>query len=263
MDSDLLYRLMDDTSLLNQDTLAPLEEELRRHPYFQAVRMLWLKNLALLHDLRFGAELKRTSIYVPDRKKLFMFIEDIRLSIADNPRQAPEEKKDAFALIDEFLGEHSHALGDAEHDPGLLLPPTAGSNYFDWRRLAQADEQLPDKEAGEEQGKDTPPPLKGGDLIDRFLEADKARGSAARLSLSDEEEDEGVPDMPPIKTGDYSPSDNSYFTETLARVYIKQKKYERALTILRNLIKEYPEKNIYFADQIRFLEKLIINAKKV
>jgi hypothetical protein len=25
---------------------------------------------------------------------------------------------------------------------------------------------------------------------------------------------------------------------------------------------KYPEKNVYFADQIRFLEKLIINTKK-
>ncbi len=56
--------------------------------------------------------------------------------------------------------------------------------------------------------------------------------------------------------------DDSYFTETLAHIYIKQKRYEKALQIIKNLNLKYPEKNIYFADQIRFLEKLIINTKK-
>jgi hypothetical protein len=53
--------------------------------------------------------------------------------------------------------------------------------------------------------------------------------------------------------------DESYFTETLAKIYIKQRKYSRALEIIRSLYLKYPEKNIYFADQIRFLEKLVIN----
>ena len=55
--------------------------------------------------------------------------------------------------------------------------------------------------------------------------------------------------------------DDSYFTETLARIYVKQKRYDKALQIIKNLSLKYPEKNIYFADQIRFLEKLIINIK--
>ena len=56
--------------------------------------------------------------------------------------------------------------------------------------------------------------------------------------------------------------DDSYFTETLAHIYVKQKRYEKALQIIKNLNLKYPEKNVYFADQIRFLEKLIINTKK-
>lgn len=56
--------------------------------------------------------------------------------------------------------------------------------------------------------------------------------------------------------------DDSYFTETLARIYIKQRRYEKAMQIIQNLSLKYPEKNVYFADQIKFLEKLIINTKK-
>ena len=55
------------------------------------------------------------------------------------------------------------------------------------------------------------------------------------------------------------PIEESFYTESLAHIYIKQRKYERALEIIKCISLKNPEKNIYFADQIRFLEKLIIN----
>ena len=57
-------------------------------------------------------------------------------------------------------------------------------------------------------------------------------------------------------------NDSGYFTETLARIYIKQGRYSKALEIIRRLNLIYPKKSRYFADQIRFLEKLIINDNK-
>ena len=59
-----------------------------------------------------------------------------------------------------------------------------------------------------------------------------------------------------------SDSDEGYFTETLARIYIKQGRYSKALEIIQRLSLNYPKKNAYFADQIRFLNKLIINNNK-
>ena len=41
--------------------------------------------------------------------------------------------------------------------------------------------------------------------------------------------------------------------------YIKQKQYEKAINIFKRLNLKYPEKSVYFADQIRFLNKLINN----
>jgi len=50
-------------------------------------------------------------------------------------------------------------------------------------------------------------------------------------------------------------------TETLAKIYMKQQKYEQALAIIKRLSLNFPKKSAYFADQIRFLEYLIINEK--
>ena len=64
------------------------------------------------------------------------------------------------------------------------------------------------------------------------------------------------------ETCEGSVAENSFFTETLANIYIKQGKYDKALEIIKRLCLEYPNKNRYFADQIRFLEKIIKYTKR-
>ena len=95
--------------------------------------------------------------------------------------------------------------------------------------------------------------MKGQELIDTFLEQEQGRILLNELpqdtqeTVSNENSDEEV--------------EEEYFTETLARIYIKQGHYEKALGIISRLAERYPKKNAYFADQMRFLEKLIINSK--
>lgn len=50
-------------------------------------------------------------------------------------------------------------------------------------------------------------------------------------------------------------------SESLAKIFIKQGRFERAYEIISNINLNYPEKSRYFADQLRFLEKLIINQR--
>ena len=49
-----LYEWIAHPELLNRDTLYELRTLLARYPYFQTVRLLYLKNLFLLHDITFG-----------------------------------------------------------------------------------------------------------------------------------------------------------------------------------------------------------------
>lgn len=50
--------------------------------------------------------------------------------------------------------------------------------------------------------------------------------------------------------------------EEKAKLLIREKKYVEALAILKGLNLNNPKKSVYFADQIRFLEKIIDNIKK-
>lgn len=91
-------------------------------------------------------------------------------------------------------------------------------------------------------------PLKQQDLIDKFI------ANNPKIQFSDKFEYENP--QPNLE----SEASESIFTESLAKIYIKQGQYEKALHIFEKLNLKYPEKNTYFADQIRFLTKIIQNS---
>jgi len=51
-------------------------------------------------------------------------------------------------------------------------------------------------------------------------------------------------------------------SESNAKKLISEHKYKEAIEILRAINLNNPKKSVYFADQIRFLEKVIANSKK-
>lgn len=251
MKADDLYRLMENPSLLTGETLSGLKQIVDEYPYFPVARMLYLKNLAVLSDIRFGTELKKMTVYVPDRKKLFSLIEgeryDMPFSQSGNEKEKPD---DAFSLIDAFLSSQKE---DPDAGAALLFQPSVSSDYIYWSLT---------KEGESEEGKDTIK-LQHHDLIDSFIKNEEGKAPGSGLNLEVTENRLAPPaNLAELENDPHKSLDDSYFTETLAHIYIKQKRYEKALQIIKNLSLKYPEKNVYFADQIRFLEKLIINSKK-
>ena len=244
MTSAELYKWMADPSLLNKSSLQELKHMVDDFPYFHAVRMLYLKNLAVLDDVRLEKEIKKMSVYVPDRKRLFMLINDRSFEVVDN-----KTKKHPVTET-----EHAFDVVLANTAPAPLPPVVASSDYVNW--LETNTENLPAAEGTENR-------LKHQDLIDSFIENEGERFSRRMDAFGNkvvaDTENEGEKSNP--DTMEKISLDDSYFTETLARVYISQKRYDKALEIIRVLSLKYPEKNIYFADQIRYLEK-IINIKK-
>lgn len=55
----------------------------------------------------------------------------------------------------------------------------------------------------------------------------------------------------------YTQTPEALMTETLAKVYLQQKNYTKAIKAYKILILKYPEKSGFFADQIRAIQKLI------
>ncbi|MDD4514148.1 hypothetical protein [Massilibacteroides sp.] len=250
METSFPYQLIEDASLFTDETLVRLKQIVDRYPCFSVAKILYLKNLAVLNDPIFPSELKRLAISIPDRRKLFLLIEDKLPHQSSITMVKEEERTDAFGLIEEFLSSQQTSTSSDLND--LLLNSSVSSDYIYWSMSKQTKSEEPETAK-----------LEHHQLIDSFIAEDEKR--PRRLSLmSDSESDKQVDQPDEALEPDFlKPQDDSFFTETLAQIYIKQKRYERALQIIEKLSLKYPEKNVYFADQIRFLEKLIINNKNI
>ena len=82
------------------------------------------------------------------------------------------------------------------------------------------------------------------ELIDAFLVKQK------KITL-----DKNTENKEDLSEKSWTPTDE-LMTETLAKVFIKQKKYDNALEAYQILGLKYPEKNSFFADQIKEINRL-------
>lgn len=85
---------------------------------------------------------------------------------------------------------------------------------------------------------------KNMDLIDRFIETNpKITPSKSAV-------------VPSINLDRHEEEEPFYMTETLARIYLEQKKYQKAIQAYEILILKYPEKSSLFANRISDIKKL-------
>ena len=237
---------------LDRDTLYELRSILALYPYYQTARLLMLQNLFLLHDPSFDEELRRAAIYITDRRVLFDMIEAAHYRLRPSKPVASQTAETTaqpsasrtISLIDNFL--ESMPKEEAPKEKRKPTPADAAVDYVAYLMESEPEGEMMPGEI---------PQMPGQDLIDSFINSDKGRivlNEGPLLAPEDEKVEEFVEKDP----------EEEYFTETLARIYIKQGRYSKALEIIRRLSLQIPKKNAYFADQIRFLEKVIINNNK-
>lgn len=233
---------------LDRETLYELRSMLALYPYYQTARLLMLKNLYLLHDTSFDEELRRAAVYITDRKVIFQMVEAAHYKLhvtkaEKDTANAEERDMRTISLIDTFLESIPKEEPKDDKQKRKPTPADAAVDYVAYLLESENDKGQ----------RDNMPQLNRQDLIDSFINGDKRK-----IVLNEE------PELKPeLETVPAKEADDGYYTETLARIYIKQGSYKKALDILQRLDAQPANKNAYFADQIRFLEKLIINNNKI
>lgn len=251
-----LGKLIMHPELMDKETLYDLRSLVALYPYYQTARLLMLQNLYILHSPSFDEELRKASVYFTDRKVIFNLVEAAHYKLRNNEEAAHKkyhttDEKNAenrtISLIDQFL---DTVPEDSDNDENKTKrKPTLADAAVDYVSYLLETESDEDKDMGN----GNQPYLKGQDLIDNFI-----NNEGGKIELTE------APDSPPQledEKTEEKEGDEGVFTETLARIYIKQGQYSKALEIIKRINLNYPKKNVYFADQIRFLEKLIINNK--
>ena len=250
-----LVRLIKHPELMNKETLYELRNLVALYPYYQTARIAMLRNMYLLHDTSFDEELRSASLYVADRRTLFDIVESAHYDVKTEATETSENNTNdqsgnlqnrTMSIIDSYLS--SVPKDDNEEKKEEKARPTPADAAVDYVAYLMKTE-----DEGEKEETQTTPQMKGQELIDDFINKD-----GGKIQLQEK------PTYKPVLNNDKDDTTDSgdgYFTETLAKIYIKQGRYSKALEIIQRLNLNYPKKNAYFADQIRFLKKLIINNK--
>ncbi len=215
---------------LEADQILGVRSIIEEFPYFQSARAIYLKGLKDQDSYKYNNELKITAAYTADRTLLFDFITSKTFDSQKNIHNAIQQK---------LLSEEPKSIVEEKLDIGkpLTFGKTETHSFNQWLQLSVKKPIVRNEETPKDT-KDT-----NATIIDRFIKSN--------------------PKISPPKKGvdiDISISknnpDSSLMTETLARVYLEQKKYDSAIKAYRILSLKYPEKSGFFADQIKRVQNL-------
>ncbi len=253
MNSTELTYLLNKPFALNEKQTVALETVLHEFPYFQAARVLHLKGLLNQESFRYNYELKKTAANTVDRSILFNFITsnefttiqsnliDLEIEHINNISVVQSEIIEEIKVQDSAIEVETENI-DLEIGKPLAFENSEKHSFQEWLTLTKITpiERKEDSEIEEF----TEEKQKKIELIDRFIELN--------------------PKISPVKENAKTPLNininkdepTHLMTETLAKVYLEQKKFNKAIQAYEILILKYPEKSSFFADRIKKIKDL-------
>ena len=267
MTRDQMLRYLDDPSVLNERTLGELREILDEYPYFQTGHLLYVRNLQNQSNFRYSGQLKTTAIYATDRTLLYhllnpgpekkeMHDESLEINVISNREDFPvleladedtgsvDEPDESFKSMVKHAGKGNFDLLNFEHNESAYTLEGIGNDAE--KPLSELAKEISHLVLKKETGSE---PEQKTDLIDRFIKDNPA--FSAKQS-----ENSGVNERI-SKQMDRVGENDEFITETLARIYVKQGLFVKAIQSYQKLSLKYPEKSVYFARQIEEVTNLL------
>src|ERR1035437_5346965 len=258
MNRNDFLNMIEDTAPVNRQMIGEVYELIDIFPYFQSAHMLLLKGLHSNEDVKFENQLRNSAIHVGDREVLYWLLKTKLSQMPDTMNQAtghsimiaaePDNIEPAgviFLLDDETVPSEDKVFF---MDPGFSLPELTDLLELD---LDEDESRIfPTEEANLENPEHLEKTSKKqlqSELIDKFIIAnpriesqkDKTYVSNDDISKPFVEEAGGL------------------VTETLAKIYVNQGYYSKAMDIYEKLSLKFPEKSSYFASQIEKVKEYI------
>ena len=268
---------------ISQKNLFGLSEVVEKYPFFQTARALHLKSLKKSNSLLYNDALKLTAAYTADRNILFEYItsnffiqneisdtiqkqedsylklevttEDISKQVSKEiDQQLKTELKKADAILNpdlflrrkksvEKLTKNEITNSDLEKNNPLSFTKEDSHSFSEWLKLTTAKPIVREETKNLSNSKKL-----NSDLINKFIQENpKLKPSKSTVKYDNEEN----------LANQITYTSEALMTETLAKVYLQQNNYQKALQAYKILSLKYPEKSGFFADQIRAINKHI------
>tara|TARA_X000000950_G_scaffold276047_1_gene363290 strand:- start:364 stop:1092 length:729 start_codon:yes stop_codon:yes gene_type:complete len=233
-DAHSLVALLKEFDPKNRGHLEVLKKVLKEHPNFQWVRAHYLKAVQALDPDFFDKNLSHTAIATYDRELLYEFIET-----QPHPKQQEESKlKTEHKTIP--VPKENQKKKKEKTEKQTNLEQTSLQSVPEIMRFSEWARYLKKQKAPQEKMK----------INDKFELIDSFLSKQAKI----------IPDKKATNKEDLSEKSwtatDELMTQTLAKVFVKQKKYDNALEAYQILGLKYPEKNSFFADQIKEIKRL-------
>jgi len=231
--------ILKNPELSNQEQTNELKTLIESYPYFQSARSLFLKGLKNQDSFKYNNELKVTAAYTSDRTVLFDFITSPSFNFVKNFISHELEKA---ILINPVIDSLEKKLAKELPENNLNIgKPLSFSNsekrsFSEWLKLSSVKSIIREPSVRDKM-------ISKSSIIDQFIE------KKPKLKPVIKSDNIIVSDLK-------NESTNSLMTETLAKVYLEQKKYENAIQAYKILSLKYPEKSGFFADQIKRIQTL-------
>ena len=277
-------RLLSHYDSSNEEQRKQFEKITYRYPYFQSAYAHYLKSLKKQEQYNYQLILRKTAILSPDRSALMNWLNTELKNTKTSEGSLKESIKQVIVPV---------------NDNKIITPkesiPTKKEEKViqEQQKVNQAKE--PTKTKGVHKNKiDEVSSTKKVNAIENLIAKEEKTKDKLSMSFTDwitysaqnkiENEakspnlDEKIslidtflknqPKIPPVKQDqpkiDLSRQNEfnkeELMTETLAKVYLQQKKFKKALYAYKILSLKYPEKNSFFADQIKKIKKLQQNS---
>lgn len=234
-----------------------VEEMGKKYPFFTLPATLMLSRENGLTPQQLETVTRKLALNVANPATL---MERLRPEAAGwmNFYPAPPEtpKLTTNEAIDHFID----AYGKPDPDEEALLTRLIFNPTPDYAQLLSLEEEKdsPTPNAAPEGSQDA--------LINDFILKSRERLGHFPPIDGDTAEKAETDDTTPADTTPVAPPEENapaMLSESLAKIYIKQRRYAKAFEIINGLSLKYPEKSIYFADQLRFLRKLMLNQRHI
>jgi len=267
MNRNDFINMMSDTVPQSRQSVGELYELIDIFPYFQSAHMLLIKGLNDIEDVKFENQLRGSAIHIANREVLYYLLRNKRVIAEPNAEIAePENKepeylsetqqnviesaKNSIDLITEIEYEVSEPVEEKVFymDPGFSFSENEGLLELDTdETLTYRIDDNAVEQGSADSSENVSQKLSQTDLIDKFIIANP------RIEPIREKTNLHVEDI----SRPFAEQEGGFVTETLARIYISQGYYSKALDIYEKLSLKFPEKSSYFASQIEKVKEYI------